>query len=156
MQYEERYENDAKPRLHFVAPILAWIIPGLGHWVLGYRRRALYICSGVLGLYFAGLLLGSINVINKEDAFWWYCGQYMAGPVTPVINTWRDHHQPPDDPAVDPGYIYPTPSFSRVSEVGTLYTAMAGLLNLIAILEIIYKAPCTDRKRNRREEDSSS
>jgi len=124
--------------------------------MLGYRRRAKFICLGVLGLYLAGLLVGSVNVVNKKDAFWWYCGQFMVGPVTPVINAWRDDHKPPDNPTDDPGYVYPTPSFSRVNEVGTLYTAMAGLLNLIAILEVVFKAPCTDGKRLRRREDEPS
>ena len=33
------------------------------------------------------------------------------------------------------------PSFGRVNEQGVLYTALAGLLNLLAILDVVYQDP---------------
>jgi len=156
---EERYHHDAEPRLNPVATVLAWLVPGLGHWILGYRRRAKYIAAGILGLYLAGLLIGGVNIINRTDGFWWYCGQVCVGPETIVINYWREHHLPPDDPKDQTNYTYARPSYAKVNEVGTLYATLAGLLNLIAILDVLYKAPCAEgvgrRTPSRRREDSA-
>jgi len=34
------------------------------------------------------------------------------------------------------------PSFGHIKEQGVLYTALAGLLNLLAILDVAYREPC--------------
>ncbi len=156
MKSEERYDSSDEAQFQFVAPLLAWLLPGSGHWFLGYRRRGVLIASGVLGLYVLGLLIGSVGVVNRRDAFWWYCGQVFAGPATPMLDYWGAKHAPPDDPADDPGYTYATPSFAKVSEIGTLYTTLAGLMNLIAILDVMFKGRCGlagGRRLDRREED---
>lgn len=137
---EERYDNSNEARFHLLAPILGWLVPGLGHWSLGYRRRGRLIALGVLSLYILGLLIGSVGVINRQTGFWWYCGQVFAGPATPILDFWGARHPEPDDPLVNPGHVYATPSFAKVNEVGTLYTTLAGLMNLIAILDVIFKA----------------
>jgi hypothetical protein len=59
----------------------------------------------------------------------WFIGQALAGPVTLacnyIANTW--------------GGGAPW-SHARVYEIGTLYTAVAGMLNLMAILDCAYRA----------------
>lgn len=164
------FDQDPASQINVVAPILAWILPGLGHWRLGHRRRARLIGAGVLGLYFAGLLIGGIDVIDRRDDRWWYYGQVLAGPITPAIDYWINKHlnirvdkdgralNPPLKPhppllegdayygennlAFDPDYrpAY-TPSLSHMNEVGTLYTTLAAMLNLLAILDVIQLAP---------------
>ncbi len=154
---EEPYDNSTPPTIQIVAPILAWLIPGLGHWSLGYRQRAIFIGIGILSMYICGLLIGSVNVINKTDGFWWYCGQTMIGPATPAINAWRASHKYPDDPADSSNATtYASPSFAKVNEVGTLYTTLAGMLNLMMILDVLYKSPNSTPNRGRRGEDGSA
>lgn len=180
-----RRPDDVKPRVNLPAAALAWILPGLGHWVLGYKKRAAAIGAGVLSLYFAGLLVGGVDVIDRRGDFWWYCGQFIVGPITPAIDAWigaqlvyedREGHpysQPlkpwpadlaPDDPfferynlEYDPDY---RPAFStslaRVNEVGTLYTTIAGMLNLLAILDCVYMAPLRRERRAAGGASSSS
>jgi len=150
---EEPYDDTTQPGLHPLAALCTWLVPGLGHWMLGYRRRGRLIAAGILGMYLTGLLVGGLSVINREDSFWWYCGQTLVGPATPVINWWRQSHPPPDDPDDHPGYVYAVRSYAKVNEVGTLYTTLAGLMNLMAILDVLYKAPCGARARRRRTED---
>lgn len=152
---EERYDNTNKARFQILAPILGWLIPGFGHWSLGYRRRGRLIALGVLGIYLLGLLIGGVGVINRQTGFWWYCGQVFVGPATPIVDYWVAKHPEPADPADDPGYVYAVPSFAKVNEVGTLYTTLAGLLNLIAILDVIFKARGSRNqpRLNRRQED---
>lgn len=141
------YQHEQQHKFNFVAPVAAFIFPGLGHWILGYRRRGRLIAVGVIFLYLSGLLIGGISVIDYSNAPWWFYGQCLNGPVTPLIYVWYDKHRAPADPSEVTNYIYPKPSFSHMNEMGTLYTTLAGMLNLIAILDVIYLAPAIRRSR---------
>lgn len=150
--------NDNTPedvQINILAPILAWVFPGLGHWAIGHRRRGRFVAIGVLSLYLGGLLIGGLNVIDKENDFWWYCGQVLIGPTTPAINWYHASHRAPLNPEdpTPPGYV--RPSFSHVNEVGTLYTTLAGMLNLLAILDVIVRRPQRPAQHRRGEDDAS-
>ncbi|MFG0328537.1 MAG: DUF6677 family protein [Phycisphaerales bacterium] len=155
--------------MNLLAAVLAWALPGLGHWSLGYRRRGRLIGAGILSLYFGGLLIGGVDVIDRREDYWWYCGQTLAGPITPVIDWWigrqyitEDREGRRLDPPLKPHPVLPEgdayleehrlafdpdyrPAFSvslaRTNELGTLYTTIAGMLNLLAILDVLYMAP---------------
>ncbi|MBL1217024.1 MAG: hypothetical protein D8M59_05955 [Planctomycetes bacterium] len=143
-------------RINLGAPILGWLLPGLGHWSLGYRRRGVLIAVGVLSIYVLGLLIGGLYVIDSKNARWWFYGQCLSGPATPIIQYWRSAgHEPPAIPPetdLPPGHgdtpgdagsaqTTLTPSFSHINEVGTLYTTIAGMLNLVALFDVMYLAP---------------
>jgi len=142
--------------VNVLAPILGWLVPGLGHWRLGHRRRGLLVFAGVAGLYLGGLLVGGLDVIDRRGDPWWYCGQVLVGPITPAVNWWRETHPPPADPEdPDPGFGWVRPSFSHVNEIGTLYTTIAGMLNLIAILDAVVRRR-TEDERAETEADGAS
>lgn len=153
-------QPDDDVRINLIAPVLAWIIPGWGHWHMGHRARAIFIALGILVLYVGGLLIGGIDVVDREEDFWWYCGQVCASPATLGIE-WVKNEKlnpapspqagsgrqtpasrkpqpplPPSDPNFDPSYV---PAYSvslgHANEMGTLFTTIAGMLNLIVILE---------------------
>lgn len=139
-------DADDEPRFNLFAPILAWLLPGLGHWFLGHRRRARLIATGIGSLYLGGLLIGGLGVIDKETKPLWYYGQLLIGPLTPVVNAWHASHYPPKDPTYSVNHTYAQPSFSHGNEIPTLFTTVAGMLNLLAILDVIVLP-------RRREED---
>jgi len=128
---------------------LTWVLPGLGHFLLGYRTRGIVLAVSILGLWAGGLLVGGIGVIDNRppdrDANaprgvnLWYAGQVLVGPSI-VVNyargsiLARQNPMPDDDPALEP-------SFGRVYEQGVLYTALAGLLNLLAMLDASFRQP---------------
>lgn len=139
-------EDDAG--FNFLAPILAWVFPGLGHWVLGHRRRARLIATGICIMYVSGLLIGGLDVVDRRGDRLWYYGQFLAGPVTPIIDVWRARHFTPDTPEAKVNHAFPTPSFSHTNEIPTLFTTIAGMLNLLAILDVLVLP------RHRQEEQS--
>ncbi|MCW5853712.1 MAG: hypothetical protein KIT87_26835, partial [Anaerolineae bacterium] len=55
-----------------------------------------------------------------------------------VQNHLKINRMSPISPHSDHRY---QPSFAHVNEQGVLYTALAGLINLLAILDVIYKDP---------------
>jgi len=68
------------------AAVAAWLLPGLGHVLLGQRRRGLLLLGAILGLYLAGLLIGGIDVIDSRQDRLWYYGQVLAGPQTFLVD----------------------------------------------------------------------
>ncbi len=122
-----------------VAAVAAFLFPGAGYMVLGQRARGLWVCVGVMGLILAGTLIGGIDVIDShrdsptDGDPWWFIPQACAGPVVFAID-WA--HQNPLKHTI-------TPSIGHVNEVGILYVVMAGMLNLIAVVDCSWHAPAT-------------
>ncbi len=142
--------NTPAPRAA-VAVVFAWLLPGLGHIVLGQRARGLIIMVTLVCLYTAGLLIGGIDVIDRREDRLWYAGQVLAGPATFYLDTvsqrlkLRTETQLADRPfpASQPPEFNQLPyvrSVGRVNELGTLYCALAGMLNLLVIIDVLFRA----------------
>ena len=70
-----------RERLDLLAGLVAAAIPGAGHIYLGEVRRGILAAVGVLGLFFGGVLLGGIDVIDRKEDPWWFVGQALVGPI---------------------------------------------------------------------------
>ncbi len=133
-----------------LAVVTAWVLPGLGHVVLGERARGVVIMITLASLYTAGLLIGGIDVIDSREDKWWYRGQVLAGPATLTLDLLSQRlktrtqsrledrafpaAQPPDFDRLP--YVR---SVGRVNELGTLYCALAGMLNLLVIVDLVFR-----------------
>ncbi len=144
----------------------ACVLPGLGHLVRGERQRGIYIMASLLGLFGGGLLLGGIDVIDrKEDAVWFYA-QGLVGPAAFGIDYYHQRHLKVIDPrtrqlrsayptegrnpdgTVKLGFRPPnTKSVGRMNELGTLACALAGMINLIVILDAGFPSIRPTRRR---------
>jgi hypothetical protein len=134
--------------LHVGPAVAGWLVPGLGHVWLGQRKRGLILLAGIYGLFMLGLLIGGIDVVDYQEDTLWFAGQACAGPPALIVGyihqQWKVKHAgwryplPPDPPSQGHRPPYEV-SIGRVNELGTLYCAMAGLLNLLAIVDVIYR-----------------
>jgi hypothetical protein len=51
----------------------AWLIPGLGHWLLGKRRRAVIFAAVVVAAFVTGILLdGELAVPQRNSPLSWF------------------------------------------------------------------------------------
>ena len=148
------------------APLVAlcgWLVPGLGYALIGERARAIVAGSTILLTFLLGLLIGGVRVVDVPgyDAnglrkpargpngqpianLWalkatpvdellnkpWYIAQTLVGPVN-ALTTWGSLE------AADDGHHMST---ARLFDIGTLYTAVAGMLNLLVILDATYRS----------------
>ncbi len=106
--------------------LLAWLVPGAGHYALNERKRAAVICVAIVLTFLVGLYVGSIGVIDPVGAKPWYAAQIMNSPIVFFL-----------------GRLSTTEHFSvygRPNEIGQIYTSIAGLLNLLCIVNAIYVA----------------
>ena len=106
--------------------LLAWLIPGSGHFVIDKKKHAIIIFITILLTFCTGLYIGSIGVIDPVGAKIWYCVQLMNSPLVAVI-----------------GHFTATGAYAvygRPGEIGQIYTFIAGLLNMLCIVNAVYWA----------------
>lgn len=153
-----------------IAMLLAVALPGLGHAYLGEIKRAGLIFVSIMGLFWGGILIGGIDVIDRVEDQWWFVLQAGVGPTAFAVNsvhqnsfklefreggrTSRQSGRP--NPEENPGGVAAPAmkSLGRVNEVGSLYAAMAGMLNLIVIIDAAWRKPAP--KTGRRAGDAGS
>jgi hypothetical protein len=124
--------QESEPNLLYpmVVGLAAWLVPGAGHFILGERTRAIIIFVTIAILFTAGLYIGSIGVIDSANQRPWYIGQMLTSPVVSLIA-----RQNPSTGGM-PAY----PSYGKPFEIGQIYTAIAGMLNVLCIVNAIYMA----------------
>lgn len=70
----------------------------------------------------------------------WSIPQIMVGPLDLLCDWWAIAVSRPADPASLSGAPIGARSHSHVNELGVLYTAIAGMLNLLAIIDSSHRA----------------
>ena len=109
-----------------IVGLLGWFVPGGGHLAIKENKHAIIIFTTIALTFAVGLYIGSIGVINPVGAKPWYVAQLMNSPAVAVI-----------------GQITRTgdyPVYGRPNEIGQIYTSIAGLLNLLCIVNAVYWA----------------
>jgi len=106
--------------------LLAWAVPGGGYWALGDRRRALVVGFTIVATFLLGLYIGSIGVVDPTGARYWYAAQVMTSPAVLWVGR-----------SVSTGDYT---AYGRPYEMGQIYTSIAGLLNLLCIVNALYIA----------------
>jgi len=171
------------PPFQPIAAVLAVLLPGAGHAYLGETRRAVLIACGVLGLFFGGMFIGGIDVVDRQEDGVWFVGQSLVGPIAFATDYYHQHFLkvrdgqrlrsaepyeirnpktgapipvrvaetgealPFADPRANGAVRVSTPSdlppnsksVGRVNELGTLISAIAGMLNLICIIDAMFR-----------------
>jgi hypothetical protein len=69
-----------------LAGLAALVCPGAGHMVLGRPKRAVLVCTGVMGLFLFGLLIGGIDAIDSRNDKIWFYGQLLVGAPTLAVD----------------------------------------------------------------------
>jgi hypothetical protein len=106
--------------------LASWAIPGGGYFLLKETNRAIIIFVTVVLTFLAGLYAGSIGVVDYVVSWPWFIAQVLTTPVVSFIGY------------VTAGGAYKV--YGRPNEVGQIYTSVAGLLNLLCIVNAVYLA----------------
>jgi hypothetical protein len=139
------------------AALLAWLIPGWGHFYQGRTGKGWLYAVCILSLYVLGFALGEGKVVywrwvnplhNPEKFCLYYVGQFFVGlPALPALiqGTLQYYGH---DPVLWGFMVEPAqhvinglqPRLGKLVEIGTIYTTIAGLLNVLAIYDA-YEGP---------------
>ncbi len=139
------------------AALLAWLVPGLGHiYQRRYGKGVLYaVC--ILSLFFAGLVMGEGKIVywrwvnpmsNPEKFCLYYLGQFFVGLASLPALVQGTLAYYGRDPILGGLMAEPPmnvlnglhPRLGKLVEIGSMYTAVAGLLNILAIYDA-YEGP---------------
>lgn len=146
-------DPQAQRELRPVPLLLAWLWPGLGHMALGEAARGRRIMAGVLLLVLSGLLIGGIDSVDRREDTLWFLPQAGCGPLAFVLDGANaallksgriGTLLPVPEPA--PGsaggrMISSRRGLAHPNEFGTLFIALAGLLNVVVILDAGFRRP---------------
>ncbi len=137
-----------------LAALLAWLVPGLGHYYQGRRGKAILYFVCIVGLFVFGQYLGAWrNVFWRwtsptQDAenfrFSYLCQFFVGLPALPALLQATLQHY-----GVGPIQVRilsdPTANelnglharLGNLVEIGWVYTVIAGLLNVLAIYDAL-------------------
>ncbi|MGQ9605799.1 MAG: DUF6677 family protein [Thermogutta sp.] len=144
----------------WTAALLAWLLPGLGHWYQGRREKAVLFLTCILGTFLYGCYLGGNSELGYarvvyysfrpgDTRLYYLCQVGVGFPALPAIvqamrvrqgkpALWNNFMAPPrlgsddrDPPTLD-RLNYELHSYF---DLGSLYTAVAGLLNILVIFD---------------------
>ena len=117
--------DNANPALVGLA---AWALPGLGHWLLGQRSRAIVLFVTILLTYWTGIAAGGVRyTADPTGNTLWFMAQVGAGPQVVALYLATRHRNVPAVPWPD-------------SDIAVIYAGVAGLLNMLVILDAIGRA----------------
>src|SRR5579875_1299906 len=134
------------------AALLAWLVPGLGHFYQGRTGKGILYAVCILGLFAMGMIMGEgkivywrwVNPLNNPEKFClYYLGQFFAGlPALPALiqGTLKHYGYGPmfGGFMAEPSQIDLNALQNRLGklvEIGSIYTCVAGLLNILAIFD---------------------
>jgi hypothetical protein len=111
------------------ALVLGWILPGAGHFYGGQRAKGVLFFGLITGTILGGLILS--HGTNLLLGRLWYVAQFCGGGPAILLTFISEH-------LAGPQYAH-VQWADRLHEVGTLYTAVAGFLNLLVIMDAYVK-----------------
>jgi len=168
--------------LEYAAVLLGWLVPGLGHLLIGERARGIIFIVTIHGLFAAGMLLGGIKAINPPDQALWSYTQFLSGWPMIVANrveraesarlakvegAYRDDVRPAvGDPLkteerrelgvkaqqAEPGLVY----MPKVQDIGAVYCGIAGMLNLLVVFDALLRVTGTSRQPENAAEEKGA
>jgi len=103
--------------------VAAWLIPGLGHFLLGRRWRALILFGSIAAMFLLGLAMNG-EFFSTQSASYLetlgYFGELCVGAAMPVARFF--------------GYPGGNPLFVS-SDFGTAFLVSAGMLNALCVFD---------------------
>lgn len=148
---------NTQPPQPLLVALAGWALPGLGYLLVGQRARGLTTGMTIVALFLAGLLIGGVRALDppslsggtegRQDSRRsfrdeilskpWYIAQVLTGPVGLVASYAATRAAEPDPQTDEPAGVE---SHARVNEIAVLYMAVAGMLNLLTIIDAAHRA----------------
>lgn len=142
-----------------LAIVLCWLVPGLGYARIGEKTRGILIFAGMALLWVSGLLIGGVDAVDSKEDRLWFAAQSGSGPIAFIVSAVNEQVLKTgsvgsmlDKPngrknTAGPRQLNSFKSVGRNNEYGILFTALAGLMNLVSLIDVGFRAPAQERTR---------
>jgi hypothetical protein len=116
-----------------VAAIAGWLVPGLGHIIVGHRVRGIILLVVIGVTFWGGVAIGGVkSTIQPHDRTAWFMAQACTGVhAMAVLSAARTV---PDKP---PWEFSEYVAYAPAEDIAVVYTGIAGLLNVLAIFDVL-------------------
>lgn len=112
------------------AAFLAWVLPGLGHWVIGERVRGLVFFVVITVTFWGGIAVGGVRTtVTPRENGAWIAAQLCAGTQALGALYWSHQRSVKFKDEIKA----PWPA----SNIAVVYAGVAGLLNLLVIIDVL-------------------
>ncbi|NOS99922.1 MAG: hypothetical protein HOP29_04785 [Phycisphaerales bacterium] len=146
--------------------ILAWLIPGAGHYAIGEHRRGIIIFATIAATFWGGVAIGGVRTtVYPEKKSLWFMGQLCGGGHALIayaigessrdrllaqnLTSSQARSMSPVQLAELTGNLVATSQWGS-AEIATVYTGVAGLLNILVILDALVRGDAPHQRRIRR------
>ena len=101
---------------------------------------------GIVGLFLTGLLVGGLDCVDRREDGLWFLAQGGAGPLAFLVDAANvfllksgrvGELLPMTLPNGNMVQVSSLKSVGAANDVGILFTAMAGLMNVVALLDAL-------------------
>ena len=117
---------------HLAAALLGWLVPGLGHGMLGFRLSGTILFVGLVGLFWCGeSVLGKNLPVSRKASPIFFSLQMGNGLSTMVANAAFG------EPRRDSGVMTPDREIPRHFQLGILFCTISGLINFLAVVHVL-------------------
>lgn len=124
-------KSSNKPPSAAIAALLAWVAPGLGHWWIGEKPRAVIFFVVTCVTFWGGVAVGGVRAtVNPQENGLWIAAQLCMGPQGLVALVTSKHL------ASLPEELQFKASWPS-ADLGVIYSGVAGLLNLLVIIDVL-------------------
>lgn len=121
-----------------IAAIATWLLPGLGHLLIGERTRGIVFLVVITLTFWTGVAIGGVkNTVSPSERSLWFAGQVCAGGHTLAALAWSSALGTPQEMGRYPAQLI---GYGRTEEVSVVYTAIAGMLNILIILDVLVRS----------------
>src|SRR5262245_7020531 len=124
-----RLDSEQKsPFTVFLCIVATWLVPGLGHWLLGRRAKALLYFVLITFCFLFGMWLADFrNVRTDDDFFLYFLGESLYGGLA-FPAKWLTHGLE---------LVRAQPRL----DVGLLFSTVAGIMNVCVMVDV-YETAC--------------
>ncbi len=107
--------------------LLAWLIPGGGHFYTGRVGRAVLYCSVVSVVFAAGLAMGGLGTVSLTGHKWAFLLQMFDGPL--AIGA-----------AIASHVVRPEVNPTQLADLGLTFTLVSAAFNVLVMADAFYLA----------------
>jgi hypothetical protein len=127
--------------------IIGWAVPGAGHWLMNQRLRGIIFFIAIELTFLVGIAIGGIAVVDPHESIAWFLAQLANGGAclltTGVRAAVHAHLYQPGLPLVEQSEAYKAVFvgiFARSTEIGRIYTGVAGMLNALVAFDAVFRS----------------
>jgi hypothetical protein len=131
-------ENQGQP-VSKALLLVAWLVPGLGHWLLGKRRRALIFAAVIVAAFVTGVVLdGELAVPQSNSPLSWFfsLGCVGNGILYFIQLLWVNGFDGIFSSAFPYGFQGGGNPVAAGFFYGKTFLYTAGLMNLLVVLDV--------------------